>query len=68
MKPKPLVELNHLTVPVVMMNPLIANKERPQRKDAADGDNDCFKGRVRCERGANRAVTKAQQENIDDTT
>jgi|UPI000786496C hypothetical protein len=49
-----------------MMNPLIANTERPQRKDAADGDNDCFKGRVRCERGANRAVTKAQQENIDE--
>lgn len=39
MKPKPLVELNHLTVPVVMMNPFIAI-EKPQHSCAADDDSD----------------------------
>lgn len=36
MKPKPLVELNHLTVPVVMTNPFIATLEDRHADGAAD--------------------------------
>lgn len=61
MKPKPLVELNHLTVPVVMMNPFIAI-EKPQHSGAADSDSD-FERKVRSERVASRAISKAQQAN-----
>jgi hypothetical protein len=45
--------------------PFHSNIKPPQRGCATGYDNDCFKGRVRSGRGANRAVTKAQQENID---
>jgi len=47
MKPKPLVELNHLTVPVVMMNPFVALVIDRDVGDIVDGDSDFFKGKVR---------------------
>jgi hypothetical protein len=45
MKPKPLVELNHLTVPVVMMNPFIAILDDGNARALPIGDDDDFEGR-----------------------
>lgn len=42
-----LVELNHLTVPVVMMNPFVALVIDRDVGDIVDGDSDFFKGKVR---------------------
>lgn len=64
MKPKPLVELNHLTVPVVMMNPFIAILKN-HGANASRMMITIFERKVRSGRGAKRAVTKAQQANID---
>ena len=65
MKPKPLVELNHLTVPVVMMNPFVALVNDGTARALPICDDDDFEGKVRSGRGAIRAITKAQQANID---
>jgi hypothetical protein len=67
MKPKPLVELNHLTVPVVMMNPFIAILKNRDAKTSRMMIT-IFERKVRSGRGAKRAVTKAQQANIDKRT
>jgi hypothetical protein len=64
MKPKPLVELNHLTVPVVMMNPFIATL-RNHNAEALRMAIAIFERKVRSRRGAKRAVTKAQQAKFD---
>jgi hypothetical protein len=55
------VELNHLTVPVVMMNPFIAILDDGNARALPIGDDDDFEGKVRSGRGAKRAITKAQQ-------
>jgi hypothetical protein len=61
MKPKPLLELNYFRVPMVMTNPFIASEgtNAPRTMKAI------FEGKVRSERGASRAQTKAQRANFD---
>lgn len=63
MKPKPLVELNHLTVPVFMINPfvelIITTRERVTKSDTN------FKKGVRSAHGAKCAISKTLQQNID---
>jgi len=56
-----LVELNHFTVPVVMMNPfkaMLSDRRTEAERMSVTID---FEREVRSERGANRAVTKVQQ-------
>jgi hypothetical protein len=47
MKPKPLVELNHFTVPVVMMNPFVATLNLPESVNSQDEVATDFEREVR---------------------